>query len=59
MPRSLAHLPMTPRNTGSCSAPAHWLGSATKPVDYLPHLNKLDSGSVRRIMRDNALELMS
>ena len=32
MPRSLAHLPMTPRNTGSCSAPARWLGSATKPT---------------------------
>ncbi len=35
------------------------LEGTPQPVDYLSHLHKLDSGSVRRIMRDNALELMS
>ncbi len=29
-----------------------------QPVDYMTHLNKLDAASVRRIMRDNALELI-
>jgi predicted TIM-barrel fold metal-dependent hydrolase len=29
------------------------------PIDYLPQLGKLDAGSVRRIMRDNGLELLT
>jgi predicted TIM-barrel fold metal-dependent hydrolase len=30
-----------------------------EPIDYLAQLEKLDAASVRRIMRDNALELLS
>jgi predicted TIM-barrel fold metal-dependent hydrolase len=30
-----------------------------QPIDYLTQLGKLDAGSVRRIMRDNGLELLS
>jgi len=30
-----------------------------QPIDYLPQLGKLDADSVRRIMRDNALELLT
>jgi predicted TIM-barrel fold metal-dependent hydrolase len=30
-----------------------------EPIDYMPHLHKLDDASVRRIMRENALELIS
>jgi len=30
-----------------------------EPIDYLAQLEKLDASSVRRIMRDNALELLS
>jgi len=29
------------------------------PIDYLPQLGKLDADSVRRIMRDNGLELLT
>jgi predicted TIM-barrel fold metal-dependent hydrolase len=35
------------------------LEGTPQPVDYMSHLDKLDGASVRRIMRDNALDLIS
>jgi len=34
------------------------LEGTPEPIDYMAHLNKLDGASVRRIMRDNALDLL-
>ena len=35
------------------------LEGTPQPIDYLPQLGKLDADSVRRIMRDNGLELLA
>jgi predicted TIM-barrel fold metal-dependent hydrolase len=35
------------------------LEGTPQPIDYLPQLGKLDADSVRRIMRDNGLELLT
>ena len=35
------------------------LEGTPQPIDYLLQLDKLEAGTVRRIMRDNALELLS
>ena len=35
------------------------LEGTPEPIDYLPQLGKLDAASVRRIMRDNGLELLT
>jgi predicted TIM-barrel fold metal-dependent hydrolase len=35
------------------------LEGTPEPIDYATHLKAIDDASVRRIMRDNALELVS
>ncbi len=35
------------------------LEGTPEPIDYLAQLDKLDAASVRRIMRDNGLELLT
>ncbi len=45
----------------ACSSGSDWphLEGTPEPIDYLAQLDKLDAASVRRIMRDNGLELLT